>query len=190
MSTKAEAIDKIVLLLISGISREAAADYATSELSIAPDKAKAAVAEARRKITRAADYNRDEEFGKAITRYNDLYGRAVKAQDTKTAIQAQGRLDKLLALYAGPEDGAAAGGESADATLARKHLVALNLASDAYPLQEHARLAAQRIVELEAMLISVNPDKRTQAPNDAPEAFPGKPTAQDGPGTTITERPE
>lgn len=149
-TSKAQAIDKIVLLLISGISQAQAADYATSELHIPRDKAKGIVTDARRKITRAADVDRDHELGTAISRYRDLYARAIKSSDLKTALAAQTRLDKLLALYDKPGAGTSAGEEEellallADADAARELLETLNFGAD-LPLAELARLVVAKV---------------------------------------------
>jgi len=57
-----------------------------------PADAKAIVGEARKRITVAADYARDEQIGVAFMRLNDLYSKSVVAQDYRTALAAQKEL--------------------------------------------------------------------------------------------------
>ena len=95
----AQAIDKVVLLMVSGLSEQAVAGACQQKLGMTPAKAKAAIRRARKLITLAADYNRDEQIGKAVVRLEDLYSRSLRVQDTKTALAAQKELNKLLALY-------------------------------------------------------------------------------------------
>ena len=47
------------------------------------------VAEARKRITVAADYTRDEQIGRAVMRLDDLYAKSIAGQDIRTALQAQ-----------------------------------------------------------------------------------------------------
>lgn len=106
--------------------------------------------QARRKLTLAADYNRDEQLGTAVTRLNDIYARAIRAQDIKTGLVAQKELNKLLDLYRmTPEhagdatEGEDSGPQQAELDAIRGHLLPLNLAEASYPLREHARIAAE-----------------------------------------------
>lgn len=46
-----------------------------------------------------ADYARDEQLDKAVMRLDDLYAKSIAAQDTRTALQAQRELNRLLGLY-------------------------------------------------------------------------------------------
>ena len=98
----AQAIDKVVLLMVSGLSEQAVAGACQQKLGMTPAKAKAAIRRARKLITLAADYNRDEQIGKAVVRLEDLYSRSLRVQDTKTALAAQRELNKLLDLYRPP----------------------------------------------------------------------------------------
>ena len=151
------ATQKVLLLVVTGVPEDTILKVAEEKLGLDAAAARAAIAEARRQITLAADYNRDDELGTAYLRLNDLYTRAVKVQDLKTALAAQRELDKLLDLYpkAAPGDGTGPGQPDgtdtrADAEAAREHLAALNLTDAGAPLAEHARLAVSHIVELEA----------------------------------------
>jgi hypothetical protein len=107
------------------------------------------LAAARRKITLAADYARDQEIGKALARYNNLYERAVAMQDVKSALAAAKETCRLLGLNRKPEvniaKDAGDGDEAARIRLCEDHLHPLGLAPREHPLEEHARLAAQAI---------------------------------------------
>ena len=88
--------DKIVLLMIGGLRRQTIADACREKLQVPPDRIDAAMADARRRITLAADYDRDEMLGEAIARLDDLYQRSLRVQDIKTALAAQREKDRLL----------------------------------------------------------------------------------------------
>ena len=137
-------IDQIALMLIAGAAVADIRQAAIGKMGALPDDADKAIAEARRKIVVAADYNRDEQIAIAFARLNALYG-ASASIDPKTALAAQREINKLLSLYTGPAT-PATGGDSSEAAkaleLVRAHLEPLELAPAAYPIAEHARLAA------------------------------------------------
>jgi hypothetical protein len=114
-----------------------------------PRQARKLVADARKRLTRAAAYNRDEQLGTAVTRLNALYQQATEAKDSKTALQAQREINRLLDLYASPER--EAGDGAGDTALRRQldliagYLLPLKLAGEHYPVEEHARIAADVI---------------------------------------------
>ena len=91
--------DKIVRLLCNIQDRASIVGACLNKLNIDPADVDAAIDAAKTKLTRAADYHRDHELGKALTRLNECYQRAVGVQDTKTAISAQREINKLLDLY-------------------------------------------------------------------------------------------
>jgi hypothetical protein len=108
----------------------------------------------------AAEYNRDELRGTALTRLNDLYSRCIRAggegigPNLAKALDVQRELNRLTGLYRQPSLAAmdSGGGEAAEELEAvGEYLLPLALTSESYPLREHARLAAQRIAELEAV---------------------------------------
>lgn len=147
----AEIVEKLVLLLVSNLSSEQIAE-AARKLDVAAESVPRAIAEARRRITIAADFHRDEQVGTAFVRLNDLYRRSLAIQDAKTALAAQKEINKLLDLYSGravPITPQAAADDS-DAEAARSHLAALKLAPPSAALSELCRLAVARIVELES----------------------------------------
>jgi len=141
--------DRVVLLLINGMSINAAETFCVQQ-GADLDEAKRIVAEARKRITVAADYTRDEQFGRAIMRLEDLYAKSIAAQDVRTALQAQRELNRLLCLYTPREDTGTPGGED-QAVIRRQleliagYLLPLQLAEPQYPVEEHARLAADVI---------------------------------------------
>jgi hypothetical protein len=141
--------DRVVLLLTNGMSVEAAEGYCVKQGSMDAEAARRLVAEARQRITVAADYARDEQLGKAVMRLDDLYAKSIAAHDTRTALQAQRELNRLLGLYAAA-DAASAVAEGDDDAARRLELVAsyllpLNLTDERYPVEEHARIAAEII---------------------------------------------
>jgi hypothetical protein len=147
-----ELVDKLVLMLVSGVTVEAVEHAAVTKLNVDAAKAKRLVKRAQTAITRAAEYAHDEELGTSYLRLNDLYTRAIKASDVKTALAAQRELNRLLDLYEGsaadvPE--AADADTSAELELIRQHLLPLALAPESYPLHEHARIAADRLRQAE-----------------------------------------
>jgi hypothetical protein len=148
----AEVIDKLVLMLVSGVAPTTVEQSATSKLGLPAAKAKRLLKRAQAAITRAAEYNRDDEVGTAYLRLNDLYSRSIKASDTKTALTAQRELNRLLALYEAPAEDPSPGADadtSEELELIRQHLIPLALAPDTYPLHEHARIAADRLRQTE-----------------------------------------
>jgi hypothetical protein len=128
-----------------------------------PAQVRSVIAEARKRLTLAAEYNRDEMLGTALTRLNDLYSRCIRAgmdgngPNLAKALDVQREINRLAGLYRstsltpGRQPGEFDPGEAADELEAvGEYLLPLSLAGENYPLREHARLAAQRISELEA----------------------------------------
>ena len=140
--------DRIVLLLINGMSSDAATSFCIQQ-GQSPDQAGQIVEDARKRITVAADYTRDEQLGKAVMRLEDLYAKSMAAQDIRTALQAQRELNRLLSLYADTrgadttDDDSDAGAYRKQLDLIARYLVPLKLADATYPVEEHARLAAE-----------------------------------------------
>lgn len=146
------AIEKIVLLMVSGLNKDSLRDAAIQKLAVPPEQAVAFIAEAKRRLNVAAKYDPDEKLGEAMTRLNDIYARSLKAQDMKTALAAQREIDRIVGLY-GLQGASAASSESegsnTELEAIASHLRPLNLAPDDYPLPEVARIAADRIREAE-----------------------------------------
>lgn len=145
-------LDAVVLLLVSGKPLAELRDA----LELPAAEANALIDAARRRVTIAAKYHPDEQLGTALTRLNDLYARALKVQDNRTALAAQKEIGKLLALEtaaaaAGSRDPADGDQTDDDAELAAiaAHLLPLKLAPANHPLREHVRVAAERIRDLD-----------------------------------------
>lgn len=151
MSASESEISRAVMLLVSGASVEKAVQYFINQFRMEPENAAAVVQEARRQLTLAADFVRDEQLGTAIARLNNLYTKAIEAEDIKTALQAQKELNKLMDLYR-PASG---GGGSEDEThelrnqmdLIERYILPLKLTDERYPIEEHVRVAAEIIRE-------------------------------------------
>lgn len=145
----ADVVDKTIVLLAT--IRSAADVYryaidATKGLGLSPVEADAAIAEARRKIHLAAAVDHDFELGKAQTRLADLFQKATKTQDYKTALAIQKELNRLLALYPNRATITAGDGQAEDLegileelSAARGHLAPLVNATDDEPLDDIAR---------------------------------------------------
>jgi len=140
-------IEHVVLLLVRGVGvgRLAAA---CAELGISRKDLDAALPEARKRITVAAETDHDEEFGKAVMRLNQIYATTVGGKDKKTALDAQRELNRLLGLY---EDEAPSGAGDdelrEEVAQAMQYLTPLGLTRKKAPtLSELCRLAAARII--------------------------------------------
>lgn len=141
-----DVVDRVLLALVRNVAptelEKNAAQLGTDAAGVA-----AAIAEARRRITLAARFNRDQEMGRAYHRLNDLYKTSTAIQDAKTALAAQRELHRLLGLYT-HQAPTSTSTTDPDAELARANLRSLAIGTDADSLAELARLAVARIVEL------------------------------------------
>jgi hypothetical protein len=145
--------------MVSGLAGADLETACVAKLEVDPTQVKTVIAEARKRLTLAAEYNRDELLGTALTRLNDLYSRCIRAggdgvgPNLAKALDVQREINRLTGLYrppslAGMDPG---GGEAVEELEAvGEYLLPLALTSESYPMREHARLAAQRISELEA----------------------------------------
>lgn len=141
--------EQALLLLVNGMGDAEVERFCRSR-GQSGGEAAATVAEARRRITLAADFRRDEQLGKAVMRMEDVYRRAIRGKDPRTALQAQRELCRLLALYDREGAGAgeadeADGDHAARLALIERYLIPLGLADPTYPVEEHARIAAERL---------------------------------------------
>ena len=94
------------------------------QLDVDPSLVKDVLAEARKRLTLAAEYNRDELLGTALTRLNDLYSRCIRAgadgngPNLAKALDVQREINRLVGLYRQtsllPGQGADGGGEASD----------------------------------------------------------------------------
>jgi hypothetical protein len=143
-----DVIDRVIVMLVTLRSRAEVlrACVEHKQLLLAPEAAAAAVDEALRRIALVAACDYDYELGASKTRLAELYQKATKVQDFKTALAILKERNELLALYpqkksaddedpARPDDSAALEQLAA----ARAHLAQLVEAGDDEPLDEIAR---------------------------------------------------
>lgn len=152
-------IERVLLWMVYGLAGADLESACVAKLDVDPSQVRSVIAEARKRLTLAAEYNRDELLGTALTRLNDLYSRCIRTAgegsgpNLAKALDVQREINRLTGLYskpslAGMDSGSTESGEELAAV--GEHLFPLALAGENYPLREHARLAAQRIAELEA----------------------------------------
>jgi hypothetical protein len=143
--------DRLVMSLLSGTSPEKVIEHCQANLGLTAKEALKVVNEARKKITLAADFVRDEQLGVAITRLNDIYARAIREMDNKTALQAQRELNKLMGLYSADAGGTGSDGMSEvyreKMELIKQYILPLELVDEKYPIEEHVRVAAEIVRE-------------------------------------------
>lgn len=144
-------IERLVMLLVSGFTVDKAVEYCKTHFGLSTEEAEEAVGDARKKLTLAADFVRDEQLGTAIARLNSLYVKAIGEADIKTALQAQRELNKLMGLYKAESD---RGGEDGEGSLYREkleliqqYILPLGLVDERYPIEEHVRVAAEIVRE-------------------------------------------
>jgi len=143
-------VDRVCLLLVKGYRGDQLRRALEQELGDKAGNVERLIREARRRLTIAADYNRDEEIGLAIARFNDCYKQAYDQEETGKAIQAERERCKLLDLYQPAEAGGVGDELRGELDRALAHLVALKLTKAEAPIDEHARRAAAEIVTLRA----------------------------------------
>lgn len=134
-------IDQVALLIVSGLPA-AELPAAVEALGASKRRTKNIIDAARERIVQAASVDRIAAIGKAIVRLEDLYSRALKASDLRTALAAEKELNRLLDLKRQPPK-KVAGNDELEAIA--RHLLSLALADSEHPLREHARLAAELI---------------------------------------------
>lgn len=156
-----EVVEGVVLLLVRYRDAAAAREQAIADWRLSEKEADAALAEARRRLTLAADYDRVEELGRAIGRHNDLYEAARTALNQKGA-EATGsdinactnilkEISRLLDLYRPSQ---LPGGdntlEAAELRQVRDYLAALEIpGGEDLPAAELARIAVTHLANRE-----------------------------------------
>jgi hypothetical protein len=146
-------IETLILLLCKIPQLSLVRSACREQLGIPESDVENAIAEARRLITVAADYHRDEEIGKAIIRYEDIYHQAYKAKELKLALNAEKARVTLLGLASServevPENNSNTE-SSNDLETIKNYLEPLCLADSATSAVELARLASLKILERE-----------------------------------------
>lgn len=140
--------DQVVLLLVGGISLDAIRAQARRQ-GVSAARMRRLVAGARKKLAGSAGVARDEYLGKSVIRLEDLYSKAMAAKDVKSALQAQRELNRLLSLHKEQDSVEKSLGEGSEAQqrldLIQAYLLPLGLIPAEYPVEEHARVAADVI---------------------------------------------
>lgn len=154
---KDETIYKIATLLIKIPDISIIHGLCEKELNIPAKSVKAAIAKARKQLTLAADFHRDEELGAAITSLRELYSGNLKIKDYKTALLTRKELNRLFGLYeqirSDPETNRTGSDDSETLGQIHEHLKPLDLAPPGTPALELARLAVVEITRLRSQLI-------------------------------------
>jgi len=120
-------------------------------LGVDAKAATALIDSARRKITLAADYHRDEELGRAIERHNQLYEMAVQQDDPNAGRAIERERCRLLDLFPKPHQPTqpGQGPTEAEAELERivGYLEPLGLAPTGTPAAELVRLTVEKSLD-------------------------------------------
>lgn len=153
LAAEAKAVEQAVLLLVGGVSRRLVEQQVAGS-GVAAARVAEVVQAAREKIRVAADFDRGEEVGLAVTRCEDIYRKAMAEKDLKTALAASKEKSRLRRLYeraegdTGLEGGAGGGAELEECRrvldVIKSHVVPLGLAGGEYPLEEHVRILVGR----------------------------------------------
>ncbi|MDR1922814.1 MAG: hypothetical protein LBQ66_00450 [Planctomycetaceae bacterium] len=146
-------VDNKTLEVVAGLmikipSIEIVKTVCLNELHIDATEVDEAIKGARTLLTRAADYNRDEEFGKAITSLNDLYASNIKIKDYKTALATRREISLMLGLKRKPDENMTRGENTAIEieNEIRTYLEPLQLAPQGTPVVELVRILASKII--------------------------------------------
>ncbi len=138
-------LDALIVLIVRAAPRAEIERKAVS-LGVIWDDVGLYLAEARRLISLAAAYSRDEQIGIALARLNTCYGAAIDAGELAVAVSAQRELNRLLGLHGtqpkAPGDEAE---QSPEVQQSREYLAGLVPGGDDLPLPELCRIAAQQL---------------------------------------------
>ncbi len=77
-SSNASTIERVLLWMVSGLSGADLENACIAKLDVDPAQIKAVIDQARKQLTLAADYNRNEMLGTALTRLNDISSRCIR----------------------------------------------------------------------------------------------------------------
>lgn len=171
--TDAAKVDQVVLAMVKGKARDELRAHCLGPLGMGEAEVEAVIAEARRRITVCADYDRAEQIGMAMRRCERIIEVALTETtltpaNTNAALAAQREINKLLGLYDDPspeksKHGAGATDPAAELEAIRGHLMPLELVDPAYPLSEHARVAAINVLRARASSAPVQSAGRVEA---------------------------
>ncbi len=143
-----DTIDKVILLMTSGLRDNQLRATACQHIKRSEAIIDAAITEARKRLTLAAEYNRNEELALSIQQWRNLFQLAIAQNSLPDASAARNRLDTLLGLkQAPPTEPPGPTGDSPEAQAIQKHLLPFALTDESQPLVEHVRLAALKLSE-------------------------------------------
>jgi hypothetical protein len=150
-------LERAIILLCSGDGEAVAAGRLREDWNLGEADARTALELAQAAIVRAAAFDRDKEVGRAYYRLVHLYHSADKADETRVALACQRELNALLGLYASSSGvGGALGSMQGEGmsgrleTAIRGYLLPLGLAGENVSLVEHVRIAAAKLLDLQA----------------------------------------
>ena len=95
-----ERVTVVYTLLIRGASREEILRHGSETWSLTTRQVEDYLSRATQRLKALAAYVREEEIGRARAQLHDLYGKNMKVQDYKAALQVRKDLSELLGLYA------------------------------------------------------------------------------------------
>ena len=98
--TAEQRLEKVFSMLVKGHGRQAVIQFASESWDIGERAADLIIEKANARFRETARFNREDQIGEAISRYQKLHQLAVDSGDLRAAADAQGRLCKLLGLNA------------------------------------------------------------------------------------------
>jgi hypothetical protein len=102
-STDAETqkrVTAIYSMLLEGSSRAEIIQYGAKEWHVSDRMIDTYLARAREAFIEKEEADRDYQFNKSLSRYNQLYAKAFAEKDYKMCLQLQQRIDRLFGLEA------------------------------------------------------------------------------------------
>ncbi len=138
----------MLLLLITTRNVEEIKNQCREKLKLTEKQTQDVLEKASGQITEVAAWNRNIEVGKAIWRADDIYERALRVQDNKTALASETHRCKLLGLYEKDENVTSKIEWLEEIEIVRSYLEPLELAAPGVALPELARLTADKVIDL------------------------------------------
>jgi hypothetical protein len=140
-------INRVVVLLVTIQNRYEVESICQEKFNLTPKQTKEVIDSASGLISAAAVFNRDIEQGKALIRFNDLYERALRVMDTKTAIAAEDKRCRLLGLYEKSKSEVQIESAVEELSGVRAYLEPLGVAASGLPLLELVRLVSMFVMK-------------------------------------------
>lgn len=99
-------VNVVYKLLLKGFSMQEIVQYAAerTDWNVGDRQVFKYLARARQMLEAEAKTERAEERGKAVARLNNLFGRALNANDLRQALAVQREINELLSLRDGPRE--------------------------------------------------------------------------------------